>query len=414
MDENKCRPTIHSEGRELISRIITFFDNEKSAGTLTFPIENATKRAAAATGKSEATICKIRKESALTSVSDDKLKSPGEKHKTNFRKIELDDFDLCVIRRTVQDFYTVKKEVPTLNNILQTLKEDIDFPGGKEFLRKILIKIGFQFKKCKNQRSFLMERSDIIVRRAAYLRRIRKNDSLVEDKKTVIFLDKTWIHPIYTVGKYWQDNNMLGVMKIDTAGQKWIIVHAGSEEGFISGAYLIFKSKTKSGDYHDEMNFQNFSKWIKEKITHNLPPNCLIVLDNAPYHSVQVNKPPSLASRKAEIQEWLQNKSIRFEADVTKPELLQLVRVNRPPTKYAIDSLFEEHGHETVRLPPYHCELNAIEFIWNMVKLKVAQSNVSQSATEIKNLVDEAIGQISAQDWRTLKAGNRNTGQETV
>jgi hypothetical protein len=36
------------------------------------------------------------------------------------------------------------------------LKEEIKFPGGKEFLRRVLKKIGFKFKKCKNRRSFLM------------------------------------------------------------------------------------------------------------------------------------------------------------------------------------------------------------------------------------------------------------------
>jgi hypothetical protein len=45
---------------------------------------------------------------------------------------------------------------------------------------------------------------------------------------------------------------------------------------------------------------------------------------------------------------------------MTKTELLQLVRIQRPAPKYVIDSIFQEHGHETIRLLPYHCDLNRI------------------------------------------------------
>jgi hypothetical protein len=37
------------------------------------------------------------------------------------------------------------------------------------------------------------------------------------------------------------------------------------------------------------------------------------------------------------------------------------------------DSIFEETGHETIILPPYHCDLDAIQLIWNTVKTRAAQ-----------------------------------------
>jgi hypothetical protein len=73
---------------------------------------------------------------------------------------------------------------------------------------------------------------------------MKKNYELGSSKK-LVHLDETWIHPTYTVSKCWQDSRTEGVMKKDSAGQRWIIVHAGSERGFVPGAYLIFKSKTK-------------------------------------------------------------------------------------------------------------------------------------------------------------------------
>jgi hypothetical protein len=41
-------------------------------------------------------------------------------------------------------------------------------------------------------------------------------------------------------------------MKNDSAGQQLITVCAGLKRGFVPVAYLIFKSQTSSGDYHDE------------------------------------------------------------------------------------------------------------------------------------------------------------------
>jgi hypothetical protein len=61
------------------------------------------------------------------------------------------------------------------------------------------------------------------------------------------------------------------------------------------------------------MNFENFSKWVRKMLLPNLPPNCLIVLDNAPYHSVEMNKPPTLAQKKEAIQEWLERNNINDE-----------------------------------------------------------------------------------------------------
>ena len=250
----------------------------------------------------------------------------------------------------MSNFYSVKKEVPTLKSVLLQLKEDIGFKGEKEYLRKLLKAIGFKFKKCKNKR-FLMERTDIVAQRARYLRRMKKNDELGENKKLVVYLDETWIHPTYTVSKCWQSNGVEGVLKNNSAGQRWIIVHAGSEKGFVKGAFLIFKSKTKSGDYHDEMNFQNFSKWVEEKLLPNLPSNCLIVLDNATYHSVQINKAPTLASRKSEIQDWLNTNGISFDEEMTKAELIHIVRMECPTPKYYIDSLFMNMA---IKLSDYH------------------------------------------------------------
>ena len=41
------------------------------------------------------------------------------------------------------------------------------------------------------------------------------------------------------------------------------------------------------------MNATNFEKWGAKKLTYNLPPQPVIVLDNSPYHCLQVDRPLS-------------------------------------------------------------------------------------------------------------------------
>ncbi|XP_072933654.1 uncharacterized protein [Epargyreus clarus] len=148
------------------------------------------------------------------------------------------------------------------------------------------------------------------------------------------------------------------------------------------------------------MDTKNFVKWLNEKLLPNLPPNGIVVIDNAPYHSTQSEKIPCQSSLKNEMQTWLTKNNINFDARMTKPELYQIIKVNKPAKKYVVDELLRSHGHEVVRLPPYHCDLNPIEYIWNLVKQRVADKNIDQSERQIEQLTREAIQSITAADWR--------------
>lgn len=137
-----------------------------------------------------------------------------------------------------------------------------------------------------------------------------------------------------------------GVLKPISKGQRFIIVHAGGNYGFVENACLIFKSQTKSGDYHDDMNHTNFKKWVLEKLTPNLKKPSLIVMDNAPYHNTSVNKPPNTNSRKNEIIEWLRRNNLENSNEYTRPQLLEIVSRNKPEPVYAVDAILKELGHK--------------------------------------------------------------------
>ncbi|GBP90143.1 hypothetical protein EVAR_99403_1 [Eumeta japonica] len=57
-----------------------------------------------------------------------------------------------------------------------------------------------------------------------------------------------------------------------------VIIYAGSENGFVPNALLLFKAGTKFGDYHDYMNYE---KWLHSQLMPNLPANSIVIVDNA-------------------------------------------------------------------------------------------------------------------------------------
>ncbi|GBP36407.1 hypothetical protein EVAR_87986_1 [Eumeta japonica] len=242
-----------------------------------------------------------------------------------------------------------------------------------------------------------MERYDIVAWRYRYLNELRNNRN--QNQRPVVYLDETYIHSTYSAGKCWQSETEEGVFTSDSKGPRWIIVHAGSDKGFVPNAQLIFKSQSKSGDYHDDMNRDNFMKWLQQKLTPNLPPQSIVVMDNAPYHSVVVNKTPTMSTTKAEMQNWIVSKGLSYLPTMVKAQLFEIIQEHKERPVYEADSLLEQYGHKVVSLPPYHCDLNAIELIWSLLKRRIAEKNVGQEAKNIIKITEEAFSSITAEEW---------------
>lgn len=94
------------------------------------------------TGVGERFVRKLVKEKEQADETGTKISTPGKKRLRG--RIEVDEFDLGVIRRKIHEFYSMKKKIPTLQKLLLVLQEEIDFKGSRETLRKILRKIGFR------------------------------------------------------------------------------------------------------------------------------------------------------------------------------------------------------------------------------------------------------------------------------
>jgi hypothetical protein len=149
---------------------------------------------------------------------------------------------------------------------------------------------GFKWKKYLSKRKIFIERPDIVIWRGRYLVNIK---TVRSEGRQIFYLDESWVDSNLTFKKCWQSEEVKAVGADVNAGKRLIMVHIGSRAGFLQGAGLIYKAGSASGDYHCQMNSTNFEKWVREKILQNLPHSSAVVLDNAPYHSVQADKAPS-------------------------------------------------------------------------------------------------------------------------
>lgn len=148
--EKKKKEAIDGQAKEVIFRVIKFFESEKQNRGYAFPVENVVKRACAATGLSESTIKRIKRDGIRAEATQTKMTGPKKK-RIRKCKVQLDYFQLCALRGIVNG-YSIRKEPPTLGKILAAARNELNYTGGKESLRLILLnKLGIKFKKCEKK-----------------------------------------------------------------------------------------------------------------------------------------------------------------------------------------------------------------------------------------------------------------------
>ncbi|KAG5889976.1 hypothetical protein JTB14_020264 [Gonioctena quinquepunctata] len=155
-----------------------------------------------------------------------------------------------------------------------------------------------------------MERKGIITWRRRYLRQIKALIIGASVKKE--WKDTTIKNPrdVFVKGL------TTGLKAPTQRGPRFVLLHAGTEEGFVDGAELTFLAIKR--DYHDEMDGDLYEDWFELTLIPSLPKDKEnVVLDNASYHSRKIDFPKK-AWNKAQIQAWLIEKDIFFGKTIQK------------------------------------------------------------------------------------------------
>jgi transposase len=185
-------------------------------------------------------------------------------------------------------------------------------------------------------------------------------------------------------------------------GKRLIVLHAGTRsEDLIDGCDLVFVAKSKDGDYHQEMNSVVFLELFENQLMPALKNPRLVVLDNASYHNVKTEDTvcPNFSQKKAVLQNYLTQHNIPCSVTDTKKVIYKKIKQKKTPVVYKTDKIANLHGHEVLRTPVRHSELNPIELIWAQVKGFVAKNNTTFRLKDVKELVYAAFGKITKDVW---------------
>ena len=112
-------------------------------------------------------------------------------------KLSLGDFDKGVVRRTIASMYSLKKVLPTIDNIRTELKQSIGNTGSKGRLRKDLLHTKSANTRCGVNQKVLTERQDVVLSRIRCLRMVR-------ELREAGYTDQTYVHTSHAFPKWWQ------------------------------------------------------------------------------------------------------------------------------------------------------------------------------------------------------------------
>lgn len=355
---------------EMVVRLKKHFDSEKKSGEFV-STKDAAKRTADSLGIGITTVKRI---AARYKKDGDKVVHTV-KQKPGRPLSSICPITQPIVRAFVRSENLLGRHV-SIEKLRRYLYSELDADIPKTTLWRALNRWGFAHGEGRRRNS-LRERDRIILARREYLRAKlanRNGDGTL--KRPEVYLDETFVNQNHSCRFTWflEEDGPL-VNKPSGVGPRLIVVHAVAEKGWIDGALLVFEAKKRTGDYHGQMNWENFSRWFKDQLLPNIEPGSIVVLDNAGYHNVLAGETsPNKSCTKGQLQKWLTRNKYPWREDMLKSELLDLCKRFAPAPEYKLDLIAEKRGVTILRTPPYHPELQPIETCWAVVKNHMAEN----------------------------------------
>jgi len=363
----------------------------------------------------------------------------------------IDSFDRDFITREIQKEYIrgVAPDAKTIYDKFMNYKKadtsasqpnPVSFRCSFSTFKRVLVNMGYKYQKI-DDRAAVLQRYDLTRWRGRFIKTIKENEEKpTQSQKKVIYIDETWVDTNGRIAKGWApktyarfkdmaafsySNHKIG------RGPRLIVLAAVSEEGVIPGSVLVYKvtSALTAEDYHKNVGKEEFTKWFDNlaKILKEKGGQYMVVMDNASYHSAKST--PKRADKKEVVYKYIEQQVQLKRVDVTLRPMKQMRRweldiildniVKLPQMQkylYELDQRAEKSGIDIVRLPPYHCQFNPIEFVWKDIKLNIRKQNTEQKIDSMKPIVEKELRSYGADriagHWRHVKNLRDRTWEE--
>ncbi|KAJ8301926.1 hypothetical protein KUTeg_020913 [Tegillarca granosa] len=390
---------VQKEVKEVIRRLEASFIREKQRGGPELSYYDVNGRIAKALKIGKST---VRKVLSSQDQVDNIAEAIHEEQSAKITKTRLDDFDIQLIKGAVHQLfekreYISKKHTQNMTISIAVHCRIIMTTSDKHTTQKHILFVHFCNRKIKKYR--------------------------LEDWE-IVYVDKTWINSNHACKGEWTHNR---------SGPTGVIMprcdHCSRH--IPSGKGTRFKQK-------------RIYRWGRSNFYHKNQFPRLSRRDERETFPGLSSLYPTSSTKKDEIVHWLRNRSVDVDDTMLKyysnistvvhgrdsvqcwsrtnltpqflialqatlniitprisvSELLHLVKLNKPPTKYRTDEIAEENGHLVLRLPVKHCELNPIELIQAEEKMYVASRNRTFKLKDVKRLFLEAKSTITKSSWQ--------------
>jgi hypothetical protein len=118
-------------------------------------------------------------------------------------------------------------------------------------------------------------------------------------------------------------------------------------------------------------------------------------MDKAPYHkALSLHAAPTATGKKEAMRSWLTTNGLPIRDDCLKAELVEILAKVAPAPIDALDELASAQGHEILRTPPSHPELQPIETCGAVVKNQMARKSKFTMAHLLEQL-DDAFASVT-------------------
>ena len=411
----------------LAKRVAAVCEDEKIKNRLSFGIPRARIRAANLLGISPPSLYRLLKK------DPEQMPSGGGLEERN-RGMKMSEMDAAVIRPALVSLIIEKKPVH-LDSLLSRLKLDNpEWIWSRATLHRALQqRCGITFVKRQDMRYTRMREDPVNMQRRAWY--LKYFFDYTEQGRPFVFMDESWLNKNMVPSFCWSDGTVDSELNVPSGkGERWIMIGAGSKDGWIQPSIKMWKGKVLSEDYHTEMNGDVFEHWMKQHLLPYVAGNSCIVIDRAPYHTMLTDdsKPAAKNMKREELIDWLiahgakdedgellskehllSDEMIiigpsgrqRKQKGWTKQLLYALAASLTPKPHYLaqewVDTFNTMNGTDIrlLLLPVAHPVLNPIELMWGQIKRYVRDNNCDFTMSHIRELAEQKIQEQDSRAW---------------